>query len=78
MKILILSILLFLLSFMSYKSNLTHIGILKSDYQLIWSEEFNEIRLDTNRWNIEIRDPGWVNNELQAYTDKQDNIYRKT
>ena len=30
---------------------------------------------NTNKWNIEIRDPGWVNNELQAYTDKQDNIY---
>ena len=60
---------------MSYKSNLTHIGILKSDYQLIWSEEFNESRLDTNKWNIEIRDSGWVKNELQAYTDKQDNIY---
>ena len=56
MKILIHFILLFLISCMSYKSNLTNIGILKSDYQLIWSEEFNESRLDTNKWNIEIRD----------------------
>ena len=60
---------------MSYKSNLTNNGILKSNYKLVWSEFFNESHLDTNKWNIEIRDPGWVNNELQAYTDKQDNIY---
>ena len=75
MKILIHSILLFLISCMSYKSNLTNNGILKSNYQLVWSEFFTENNLDTNKWNIEIRDPGWVNNELQAYTNKQDNLY---
>ena len=75
MKILIHSILLFLISCMSYKSNLTNNGILKSNYQLVWSEFFTDKNIDTNKWNIEIRDPGWVNNELQAYTDKQDNIY---
>ena len=74
MKILIHFILLFLISCMSYKSNLTNNGILKSNYQLVWSEFFTENNLDTNKWNIEIRDPGWVNNELQAYTDKKDNI----
>ena len=50
-------------------------GILKNDYQLIWSETFTNEELDTTKWNIELRDPGWVNNELQAYTDKKDNIY---
>ena len=50
-------------------------GILKDDYQLVWSDFFKNQNLDSTKWNIEIRDPGWVNNELQAYTDKKDNIY---
>ena len=50
-------------------------GILKSDYRLAWDEYFTNEELDTSRWNIELRDPGWVNNELQGYTDKKDNIY---
>ena len=50
-------------------------GILKNDYQLVWSEFFTNEKLDTTKWNIELRDPGWVNNEMQAYTDKKDNIY---
>ena len=49
-------------------------GLLKSDYELIWSENFSSQKLDTSNWSIEIREPGWVNNELQAYTDKEDNI----
>ncbi len=52
MKILIHSILLFLISCMAYKSNLTNDGILKSNYQLVWSEFFTENNLDTNKWNI--------------------------
>ena len=50
-------------------------GILKNDYTLVWSEMFPNEKLDTTKWNIELRDPGWVNNELQAYTNKKDNIY---
>ena len=55
----------------SYEKN----GILKNNYQLVWSEFFITEKIDTTKWNIELRDPGWVNNELQAYTDKKDNIY---
>ena len=50
-------------------------GIIKDNYNLIWFEDFNDEILDTSKWNIEIRDPGWVNNELQAYTNRLDNIY---
>ncbi len=28
-------------------------------------------------WNIETHEPGWVNNELQEYTDSSENIYVK-
>jgi len=52
-----------------------HNGVLKNNYTLVWSEFFDDNIIDTTKWNIEIRDPGWVNNELQAYTDKKDNIY---
>ena len=49
-------------------------GILKNDYQLVWQQNFTDKVLDTNKWNIEIREPGWVNNELQAYTNKSENL----
>ena len=50
-------------------------GILKNNYELVWSDFFLDQDLDSTKWNIEIRDPGWVNNELQAYTDRQRNIH---
>jgi len=52
-------------------------GILKENYQLVWSEEFQGGELDSNKWNIEVRDPGWVNNELQAYTNRKNNLLIK-
>ena len=68
--------LLFLTSCMNdSKVDSCKIGILKKNYQLVWSDLFVNETLDTTKWNIEIRDPRWVNNELQAYTDKQNNIY---
>ena len=53
----------------------TMAGILKSNYSLVWEENFIHQVLDTNKWNIEIRDPGWVNNELQAYTSEAKNLF---
>lgn len=44
-------------------------------YDLKWSDEFEGDALNLNDWNIETHDPGWVNNELQEYTDSSDNIY---
>jgi beta-glucanase (GH16 family) len=58
-----------------HQPNKMHKGILKNNYTLVWSELFNDDNIDTTKWNIEIKDPGWVNNELQAYTDKKDNLY---
>ena len=44
-------------------------------YNLLWSDEFDGDTLDESIWNRELRAPGWTNNELQEYTDSEDNIY---
>lgn len=44
-------------------------------YNLIWSDEFNSTELDMDLWNMEPREPGWTNEELQEYTTSTDNIY---
>ncbi len=43
-------------------------------YELVWSDEFNGTTLNTNIWNIEVNDFGGGNNELQYYTDRQENL----
>ena len=47
-----------------------------NQYKLAWEENFNNA-LDLNFWNIEIRDAGWVNNEMQAYTSSSSNLFIK-
>ncbi len=37
-------------------------------YSLVWSEEFDGDTLNTDDWNVEQHEPGWVNAELQRYT----------
>lgn len=44
-------------------------------YKLVWSDDFNEF--NTNDWNYECHEPGWVNNELQEYTNSSKNVYVK-
>ncbi len=45
----------------------------KSDWRLVWSDEFNYKGLpDTIKWNYETgNNNGWGNNELQYYTDNK-------
>lgn len=40
-----------------------------SAWKLKWSDEFNGPGIDEGKWSWEVRPPGWVNNELQNYTD---------
>ena len=54
------------------KSELSYEG-----YTLKWEDSFDGDSLNLNDWNIETHEPGWVNNELQEYTDSSDNIYVK-
>ncbi|MCQ2516545.1 MAG: family 16 glycosylhydrolase [Saccharofermentans sp.] len=44
-------------------------------YSLLWHDEFNGTTLNESIWNRELREPGWTNNELQEYTDSEENIY---
>ena len=41
---------------------------------LIWADEFDSPELDSVKWNIEVNDYGGGNNELQYYTDRQENV----
>jgi beta-glucanase (GH16 family) len=50
-----------------------------SDYQLVWSDEFDtEGALNSDKWFLETFAPNngsWFNDELQHYTDREDNAY---
>ena len=43
-------------------------------YKLLWHDEFGGTELNRDIWNVELHEPGWVNNELQSYVDSEDNI----
>ena len=43
-------------------------------YELKWEDDFNGDTLNRKDWNVELHNPGWVNNELQAYVDSEENI----
>ena len=36
---------------------------------MVWHDEFDGDRLDESVWSHEVKDAGWVNNELQTYVD---------
>lgn len=44
-------------------------------YELKWEDQFDGDSLNRSDWNVELHEPGWVNNELQAYVDSSNNIY---
>lgn len=46
-------------------------------YNLLWHDEFSGSELDDSIWNMEARQPGWTNEELQEYTQKTDNIFTR-
>ena len=46
-----------------------------ADWDLIWADEFDGNELDLSKWNKLRWRPGWVNNELQAYTERDINIF---
>jgi len=49
----------------------------KDNWSEIWTDDFEGDTLDTSKWNKLNWRPGWVNNENQAYTDRDTNIYLK-
>jgi beta-glucanase (GH16 family) len=51
---------------------------LKRGYQLVWSDEFDyEGAPDPDKWNYDLGNHQWANKELQAYTNRPDNVYVK-
>ena len=44
-------------------------------YTLVWEDDFNDVQLSREDWNVELHKPGWVNAELQEYVDSDNNIY---
>ena len=46
-------------------------------YKEVWKDEFDADKLNRDDWNVELHDPGWVNEEWQAYVDTDENIYIK-
>ncbi len=43
--------------------------------ELVWNDEFDGDQLDTGCWTREVGGHGWGNNELQYYTDREENAY---
>ncbi len=46
-------------------------------YALVFEDHFDGPELNRNHWNVELHEPGWVNEELQEYMDSKDNIVLK-
>ena len=46
-------------------------------YELKFEDNFDGKKLDESKWNYELHEPGWVNNELQAYIKSDKNVYLK-
>lgn len=46
-----------------------------SDWQLVWSDEFDGSSIDQNKWTHEVNCQGGGNNEQQCYTDSADNSF---
>ena len=44
-------------------------------YTLVWNDEFDGTHVATTRWNFEVNGWGGGNNELQYYTDREENAF---
>ena len=66
---------------MSEEELIVHLGEgnpmpeLSEGYTVTFLDEFDGKELNLDNWNREQRQPGWTNNELQEYTDSDDNSY---
>ena len=46
-----------------------------TDWQMVWSDEFDGSSIDTNKWTHEINCDGGGNQEEQCYTDSAENSF---
>jgi len=60
---------------------ISHVNLLSQEYELVWSDEFEGDTLNSSNWEYMIGDgtsygiPGWGNNELQFYTNRDTNVF---
>ena len=45
------------------------------EWELIWSDDFDQPEINEDIWNFEVWGPGQFNNEAQAYTSSDNNAY---
>ena len=51
------------------------------DWELVWEDDFSQDSIDAANWDYDLGDgsihgiPGWGNNELQYYTDSEENAF---
>jgi len=43
-------------------------------YELVFEDNFDAAELDRSCWNVELHEPGWVNEELQEYVDSKETV----
>lgn len=43
-------------------------------YTLVFEDHFDGAELNRDNWNVELHEPGWVNEEWQRYVDCAENI----
>ncbi|HEX5793721.1 MAG TPA: glycoside hydrolase family 16 protein, partial [Rheinheimera sp.] len=46
-----------------------------TDWQMVWSDEFDGAAINTNKWNYEVNCAGGGNNEKQCYTANSENAF---
>jgi beta-glucanase (GH16 family) len=51
------------------------LSALAQNWQMVWSDEFNDLILDESIWTREVGGNGWGNNELQYYTNRTVNSF---
>ena len=52
----------------------TAFGVDKSDYRLVWEDDFSGKELDRRYWNVEDNGTGCGNEELEYYVDSPENV----
>ena len=48
---------------------------MNSDWKLVWSDEFDGVRIDTSNWNYQVVEAGRFNDEWQRYTNSDENAF---
>ena len=74
-KVLIFSIVILFSAKVLYTQSYNQVDSSSNEYTIVWQDEFNGNKIDTNKWVFyNEEDPNW-NGELQYYTSRKENCY---